>query len=235
MLAFPDRCTSFRTACVSSTICFEPLLLDVLRTRPNRPQKRSETSSTHLPAHRLKTSSFSLSLSPFSSFFFRFFLFFLQSWGSLRTKRGLKPLWNTPLLTIYNALSLLSLFLSLSLSLSRLLFVSIFHLPLSLSLSLSLFPSSSLCLSLSTLSLSFFISQSWGYPKNKPKRGLKPLWNTVLLTISGLLLHVFRTALAALSLSIYLFIYLSAPFSLDGLFTTLVSYFYQLEILIFKI
>ena len=159
--------------------------------------------------------SFSLFLPSLLSFpfFSRFFRFFLQSWGSLRTKRGLKPLWNTPLLTIYNALSLLSLFLSLSLSLSLAfcLSPSSIFLSLSLYLSLSLFPSSSLCLSLSfsTFSLSFFISQSWGYPKNKPKRGLKPLWNTFLLTISGLLLHVFRTALAALSLSIYLFIYLS--------------------------
>jgi len=42
-------------------------------------EKGERDSSTHLPAHRLKTSSLSLSLSPFSSFFSPSFLFFLQS------------------------------------------------------------------------------------------------------------------------------------------------------------
>ena len=61
------------------------------------------------------------SLSPFSSFFSRSFLFFLQSWGSLRTKRGLKPLWNTrcsPFTTLSLSSPSSSLCLSVSLSLS---------------------------------------------------------------------------------------------------------------------
>ena len=142
-----------------------------------------------------------LSFSVFSCFF-----------SKAEVAYGQKEVWNhseTPRCSPFTTLSLSSPSSSLCLSLSLAFCLSPSSIFLSLSLSLSLFPSSSLCLSLSTLSLSFFISQSWGYPKNKPKRGLKPLWNTVLLTISGLLLHVFRTALAALSLSIYLFIYLS--------------------------
>ena len=62
----------------------------------------------------------SLSLSPFSSFFSRSFLFFLQSWVSLRKKRGLKPLWNTrcsPFTTLSLSSPSSSLCLSLSLSL----------------------------------------------------------------------------------------------------------------------
>ena len=165
----------------------------------------------------------SLSLSPFSSFFSGSFLFFLQSWVSLRTKRGLKPLWNTRC-SPFTTLSLSSPSSSLCLSLSLAFCLSpssIFLSPslsLYLSLSLSLFLSLSLSLSLFLYLFSFFfISQSWGYPKNKPKRGLKPLWNTFLLTISGLLLHVFRTALAALSLSIHLSIYLSIYLSICSL------------------
>ena len=116
------------------------------------------------------------SLSPFSSFFSRSFLFFLQSWGSLRTKRGLKPLWNTrcsPFTTL--SLSSPSSSLCLSLSLAFCLSPSSIFLSLSLylSLSLSLFLSLSLSLSFSTFSLSFSSPKAGGTQKTSPKE----VWN----------------------------------------------------------
>ena len=177
------------------------------------------------------------SLSPFFSFFSRSFLFFLPSWGSLRTKRGLKPLWNTrcsPFTTL--SLSSPSSSLCLSLSLAFCWSPSSIFLSLSLYLSLSLFPSSSLCLSLSLflyLFSFFFHLPKLGVPKKQAQKRSET-------TLKHLPAHHLRTAAAwrwllYLYLSIYLSIYLSAPFSLDGLFTTLVIYVYQLEILIFKI
>ena len=170
------------------------------------------------------------SLSPFSSFFSRSFLFFLQSWGSLRTKRGLKPLWNTRC-SPFTTLSLSSPSLSLCLSLSRLLFVSTFHLPLSLSLSLSFPLPLSVSLSLFLYLFSFFFHlPKLGVPKKQAQKRSET-------TLKHLPAHHLRTAAACLPdrVGCFISIYLSAPFSLDGLFTTLVIYVYQLEILIFKI
>ena len=116
------------------------------RERPKRVWNRSETTRKHLPAHHLRIFASSVTASllyfVFSCrndvliFCFGFIAGALSSASFLGKEQSPvsapKRVWNRsettlkhPLLTIYNALSLLSLFLSLSLSLSRLLFVSI--------------------------------------------------------------------------------------------------------------